>query len=296
MTATWSMVNSRFKEERWVRMMALSFCFHLVIFSTFLIAPQTKLHFPSMEERVYHVELVGPPSGVESGVRVKGSANIARRKDKSHLIKTETRRIAIKKKKTVSVLAKRILSKPIVRERKRDFSASELVDRAISKIEKKVKKDRPDNLEKALSQIERKVRNYKTSQSEKSLDKPEGDIKPVSKGGKGGIFGMSSGIGKGIRLYQMKIEDAIKNSWSYPVALINIKRKKPPEAIIIVTVRSDGKILKAWFRKKSNNSLFDDSVMKAVERSDPLPEFPPGYLKSYDEIEINFSLKDLIQQ
>jgi len=277
-------------------MMALSFCFHLVIFSTFLIAPQTKLHFPSMEERVYHVELVGPPSGVESGVRVKGSANIARRKDKSHLIKTETRRIAIKKKKTVSVLAKRILSKPIVRERKRDFSASELVDRAISKIEKKVKKDRPDNLEKALSQIERKVRNYKTSQSEKSLDKPEGGIKPVSKGGKGGIFGMSSGIGKGIQLYQMKIEDAIKNNWSYPVALINIKRKKPPEAIIIVTVRSDGKILKAWFRKKSNNSLFDDSVMKAVERSDPLPEFPPGYLKSYDEIEINFSLKDLIQQ
>jgi len=296
MTATWSMVNSRFKEERWVRMMALSFCFHLVIFSTFLIAPQTKLHFPSMEERVYHVELVGPPSGVESGVRVKGSANIARRKDKSHIIKTETRRIAIKKKKTVSVLAKRILSKPIVRERKRDFSASELVDRAISKIEKKVKKDRPDNLEKALSQIERKVRNYKTSQSEKSLDKPEGGIKPVSKGGKGGIFGMSSGIGKGIQLYQMKIEDAIKNNWSYPVALINIKRKKPPEAIIIVTVRSDGKILKAWFRKKSNNSLFDDSVMKAVERSDPLPEFPPGYLKSYDEIEINFSLKDLIQQ
>ncbi len=295
MTATWS-INSRFKEERWVRMMALSFCFHLVIFSTFLIAPQTKLHFPSMEERVYHVELVGPPSGVESGVRVKGSANIARRKDKSHLIKTETRRIAIKKKKTVSVLAKRILSKPIVRERKRDFSASELVDRAISKIEKKVKKDRPDNLEKALSQIERKVRNYKTSQSEKSLDKPEGGIKPVSKGGKGGIFGMSSGIGKGIQLYQMKIEDAIKNNWSYPVALINIKRKKPPEAIIIVTVRSDGKILKAWFRKKSNNSLFDDSVMKAVERSDPLPEFPPGYLKSYDEIEINFSLKDLIQQ
>ena len=107
---------------------------------------------------------------------------------------------------------------------------------------------------------------------------------------------MSSGIGKGIQLYQMKIEDAIKNNWSYPVALIDIKSKKPPEAIIIVTVRSDGKILKAWFRKKSNNLLFDDSVLKAIERSDPLPEFPPGYVKSYDEVEINFSLKDLVQQ
>ena len=296
MTATWSMVNLSFKEERWVRMMALSFCFHLVIFSTFLFAPQTKIHFPSMEERVYHVELVGPPSGVESGVKGKGSANIAKEKEKPHIVKTQTRRIAIKEKKTVSVLAKRVSSKPIARERKKDFSASELVDRAVSKIEKKVKEKKTDDLEKALSQIERKVKNDKTSQSEKILDKPEEGIKTFSKGGKGGIFGMSSGIGKGIQLYQMKIEDAIKNNWSYPVALINIESKKAPEAIIIVTVRNDGKILKAWFRKKSNNPLFDDSVLKAIERSDPLPEFPPGYLKSYDEVEINFSLKDLIQQ
>jgi len=296
MTATWSMVNSSFKEERWVRMMALSFCFHLMIFSTFLFAPQTKIHFPSMEERVYHVELVGPPSGVESGVKGKGSANIAKRKGKPHTVKTKTRRIAIEKKKTVSVLAKRVSSKPIARERKKDFSASELVDQAVSKIEKKVKEKKTDDLENALSQIERKVKNDKTSQSEKILDKPEEGSKTFSTGAKGGIFGMSSGIGKGIQLYQMKIEDAIKNNWSYPVALINIKSKKAPEAIIIVTVRNDGKILKAWFRKKSNNPLFDDSVLKAIERSDPLPEFPPGYLKSYDEVEINFSLKDLIQQ
>ncbi len=296
MTATWSMVNSSFKEERWVRMMALSFCFHLVIFSTFLFTPQTNTHFPSIEEGVYHVELVGPPSGVESGVKGKSSANIAKRKEKPHIVKTKTRRIAVKKKKTVSVLAKRVSSKPIARERKKDFSASELVDRAISKIEKKVKEKKTDDLEKALSQIERKVKNDKISQYEKALDKPEGSMNTLFQGGKGGIFGMSSGIGKGIQLYQMKIEDAIKNNWSYPVALIDIKSKKPPEAIIIVTVRSDGKILKAWFRKKSNNPLFDDSVLKAIERSDPLPEFPPGYLKSYDEVEINFSLKDLVQQ
>lgn len=290
------MVNSSFKEERWVGMMTLSFCFHLVIFSTFLFAPQTTIHFPSMEERIYHVELVGPPSGGESGVTRKGTASIAKRKEKPHIVKTKTRRVATRKKKTVSVLAKRVSSRPIARERKSDFSASELVDRAISKIEKKVEKKETDDLEKALSQIERKVKNDMASKSGESLNQSEGAIKTFSKGGKSGIFGMSSGIGKGIQLYQMKIEDAIKNNWSYPVALINTKSKKAPEAIIIVTVRNDGKILKAWFRKKSNNPLFDDSVLKAIERSDPLPEFPPGYLKSYDEVEINFSLKDLIQQ
>jgi len=296
MTAMWSMVNSSFKEDRWGRMIALSFCFHLVIFSTFLFAPQTKIHFPSMEERVYHVELVGPPKGIESGKKGKGSASIAKRKEKSHIVKTKARRIAVKKKKSVSVIAKRVSSKPITRARKKDFSAAELVDQAISKIEKKVKEEKTDDLEKVLSRIERKVKSDTTNQSEKSLNKPEEGVKTFSKEGTGGIFGMPSGIGKGIQLYQMRIEDAIKNNWSYPVALINAESKKIPEAVIIITVRNDGKILKAWFRKKSNNPLFDDSVLKAIERSDPLPEFPPGYVKSYDEVEINFSLKDLIQQ
>ena len=296
MTATWSMVNSNFKEDRWVRMMALSFCFHLVIFSTFLFAPQTRIHFPSMEERVYHVELVEPPKGIGSGKEGKGSVSIAKRKEKSRIVKTKARRIAVKKKKSVSVIAKRVSSKPITRERKKDFSAAELVDQAISKIEKKVKEEETDDLEKALSRIERKVKSDTTNQSVKTMDKPEEGVKTSHKGGTSGIFGMSSGIGKGIQLYQMRIEDAIKNNWSYPVALINAERKKIPEAVIIITVRNDGKILKAWFRKKSSNPLFDDSVLKAIERSDPLPGFPPGYVKSYDEVEINFSLKDLIQQ
>ena len=296
MTATWSMVNSSFKEDRWVRMMALSFCFHLVLFSTFLFFPHTGIHFPSMEERVYHVELVGPPKAIESGKKGKGLASIAKRKEKSHIAKTKARRIAVKKKKSVSVVAKRVSSKPIKRERKKDFSAAELFDQAISKIEKKVKAEKTDDLEKALSRIERKVKSNTTNQSEKTMDKTEEGVKTFSKGGTGGIFGMSSGIGKGIQLYLMRIEDAIKNNWSYPVALINAKSKKVPEAVIIITLRNDGKILKAWFREKSNNPLFDDSVLKAVKQSDPLPEFPPGYVKSYDEVEINFNLKDLIQQ
>jgi colicin import membrane protein len=93
----------------------------------------------------------------------------------------------------------------------------------------------------------------------------------------------------------MRIEDAIKSNWTYPVAFNSTTNKEDLEAIIILTVRRDGKILKTWFGKKSKSPLFDDSVLKAVERSDPLPEFPPGYLKRHDEVEITFNLKDLVQ-
>ncbi len=92
----------------------------------------------------------------------------------------------------------------------------------------------------------------------------------------------------------MEIEAAVNSNWSYPVGLIDQEAEKTLEAVVVVTVRSDGKILKARFKRKSKNPLFDDSVLKAIEKSDPLPGFPPGYRKSYEEIEINFSLKDLV--
>ena len=271
MTAT--IFHSGFKEDRWARMIALSFLFHLMIFSTVLFIPQTPIHFPSIEGRVYHVELVGTPPGLRSGV--KGEGGIAKRKEISHILRAKTRRIGIGKKRSAPILAKRVSPKPKATYRDEAPPASGLIDRAISKIERKVKEE-------------------KTTQPEKMLDKFEGNSKDLLRGRKGGMPGVFSGIGKLIQIYQMEIESAIKNNWSYPVTLLNLKRDKAPEAVVIVIVQSDGKILKAWFKKRSNNRLFDDSVLKAIEKSDPLPKFPPGYRKSYDEVEINFSLKDLV--
>ena len=271
MKATRFKVNSGVKEERWVWMMALSFCFHISVLSITLFIPQTAIPFPSIEERVYHVELVGSPSGVGSGAKARG---VAKRKT-SHIFDAKTRRIAVKKKKTALIVAKRV--SPIAPERNKAYPPSELIDSAISKIERRVKEEKP-------------------TQPEKILDKIERDTKDLFKGEKGGISGTSSYTGATIQLYQMEIESTIKNNWSYPVALLNLKRgEKIPEAVIILTVRSDGKILKTRFKRRSKDTLFDDSVLKSIERSDPLPEFPPSYWKSYDEIEINFSLKDLVQ-
>jgi colicin import membrane protein len=283
--------NSGFREERWLRMMTLSLCFHLAVFSTVLFIPKTTVRYPSIEGRVYDVELVGPPSGVGSGVKERG---IAKGKETSRILDGKTRRIALKRKKAVPILAKRVSPKPITREMDRAHSPSELIDKAISKIERKAEEEETNHLEKTLYEIERTVKDEKTLDYEKVLDRPEGDSKDLVKGERGGIFGMSSDIGTVLKLYQMEIEDIVKSNWSYPVALLNLKRGKIPEAVVIVTVRSDGKILKTWFKRRSKNPLFDDSVLKAIERSDPLPGFPHGYRRSYDEVEINFSLKDLV--
>jgi colicin import membrane protein len=51
--------------------------------------------------------------------------------------------------------------------------------------------------------------------------------------------------------------------------------------------------MKTRFDKRSTDVLFDESVSKAIERSNPLPPFPEGYRKTNEELEINFNLKDL---
>ncbi len=276
-------VDSGFREERWVHMMALSFCLHLAVFSTILFIPQTTARYPSFEGGVYHVELVGSPSrvkggvkggGIKGGVKGGGISSTVKTRGTSRMVDAGTRRIAVGKKKSAPILARRVSPKARARSGERAFSPSELIDKAISK-------------------IERKVERHETVQSEKTENGFEGATAAGSKGEGGVMPGTSSDIGIIIKLYQMEIENTIKNNWSYPVALVDLRRGRIPEAVVVVTVRRDGKILKTWFKRRSNNPLFDESVLKAIEKSDPLPGFPDGYRKRYDEVEINFNLKDL---
>jgi colicin import membrane protein len=88
----------------------------------------------------------------------------------------------------------------------------------------------------------------------------------------------------------MEVEEWVKSNWSFPVAL---EREKDLEATVLLLVKRDGTIAKTRFLKRSSNSIFDESVARAIKRSDPLPPFPEGYKKSQDEIEITFNLKEL---
>jgi len=65
------------------------------------------------------------------------------------------------------------------------------------------------------------------------------------------------------------------------------------KAMIVLTVRRDGTILETKIKRRSGDPLFDESALKAVKRSDPLPPFPEIYKKSYDEIEIIFNPQNL---
>jgi len=252
---------------RWSPMLVVSILFHLTFFCVILYVPGA---FPSRSIGgiVYEVNLVEMPSG--GALKLHEVSPVKGEKGEAIVKKdTQAKRIQpIEKEEKPLVIAKRTIEKNSKLIKKPKISSSQLIERAISRIERKVKSGGETHIDRAISRLESKV---------------------SSRFGEG-LSGGQAGSGISIRLYQIEVENWIRSNWSYPVASQSTKNL---ETTVLLKVKMDGTILKTWIKKRSSNSIFDQSVIKAIEKSDPLPPFPEGYRKSYEDFEITFNLKDL---
>ena len=261
-------------EMRWSRMVVLSGFFHIALFGMVILAPESFSTRRPLGGIVYEVDLVEMPGG---GAPKARTASTPKEESKSAIPKdAKAKRIEenVPKQEKPLIIAKKTSEKEVTSAKKPEISPSELIERAISKIEKKVKSE--EHLDQALSKIEQKT-------AEKTTPEAGAGREGAGKGG-GGVPGTV------LQIYLMEVESLIRSNWAYPA---NMESKKDLEAIVVVMVKSDGSILKTKLEKRSASPIFDDSVIKAVERSNPLPPFPESYKRSYDEFEFNFNLKGL---
>jgi colicin import membrane protein len=253
---------------RWSPVIILSVVFHVAVFASILFIPDSYSARRSFDGTIYEVNLVEMPGG--GGAKTMGGTP----PKPEAVLKPETpaKRIqeAPKKEEKPVVIAKKTLEKETPPVEKPKETPADLLNKALSKIERKVKTE--EHLDKALANLENRAGGQK------------GTGQPGGTGG-GGPPG-----GTAMQIYQMEVESLIKSNWHYPAEM---ESRKDLEAIVVLAVRSDGTILRTRFDKRSTDALFDESVEKAIERSNPLPPFPEGYRMTHDELEINFNLKDL---
>ena len=275
MEALWVEPNSdHLMEPTWRKMLTISVAFHLVVFSVILFVPE---HMPTRRigGAIYEVNLVEMPTGgllkVETSVKAKSDKNLLLSKKSPQA----TRISRPKEKEKPIVIAKRVIKKKSEKAKKPELSPSKLIDKAVLRVDRKVMAEKKDPVNQAISKLETKLKGAAGTGTGRGFGQGDAD----------------SGIT--IRIYQMEVENKIKSNWSYPVAHLSPKSRKDLEAIVIVKVNNNGTILNSWFKKRSSDTIFDQSVSRAIERSDPLPHFPEGYRMTYDEIEINFNLRDL---
>ena len=256
-------------------MLILSMVLHASIFLVFMFTPDL---FPTkrIDGVVYQVDIVSAPSSGKKTLKSKKSKRKSLAKKS-----TRTKRIrSVTKKKKSIVIAKNTITKKKTSLKKQTLTSSQMIDQAIEKIKTKSKSD--DSLiDQAIERIKQK------NPDDTHLDNAIAGVQKKS-GGKTG-YGYS-GTSMKMMLYESEITDWIKSNWSYPVAMSN---KKKLVAIVIVTAKRDGTVTKSIMKTRSSSHIFDESVLKAIEKSNPLPPFPEGIKKSYEEIEINFNIDDL---
>ena len=259
--------NSDQEGIKWHAMLVLSLLLHGVLFSMLFWVPGNNSRGLKMNEVAYEVNIVD--ASTLNKLKQNDSNPSVKQSKKSTAVtdRSQAKRISsARNKKNTVTLAKRTVKKRKSKPKKNEVSSDRLLSNAISKIEKKVKSDNDtDYLDKTIAALGKKV--------------------GASEGGKTG--GVVSEDSLAMNMYKMKVETWIKSQWSYSDALGN------HEAIVVVKISKDGTVLAINLIKPSGNGIFDESVLKAIEQAKPLPPLPEEYRESYEEIEINFNLKDL---
>lgn len=117
---------------------------------------------------------------------------------------------------------------------------------------------------------------------EKTVSQPDGVPGSGQEGGGGGGGGGATDL-RFSRYYQA-LWERIQQSWVLPPH----ERMGRLEAIVVITVNRDGRILSFSFEKRSGDENLDASVERAIKKADPLPPFPPDLKESVLEVGVRF--------
>jgi colicin import membrane protein len=90
--------------------------------------------------------------------------------------------------------------------------------------------------------------------------------------------------------YIRAVWSRVKNNWTMPQALMP---KENIETIIDVKIARSGALDYMGVEKRSGNSYFDDSALRAVKKSSPFPPLPYWVMDKSIEIGIRFHSEEL---
>ncbi len=162
----------------------------------------------------------------------------------------------------------------------------------IRTIETKKKQEREPDLEKAMEEIRKKAAAAATGttaqpQAKAAAGKAEKTDKTERAAGPAGPAGQpgDTEMDAQMRAYYTTIWARIKGKWALPQGILP---SDVLEAVIDVTILRNGAVTEVNFEKRSGNSYFDESAMKAIRRASPLPPLPAWLGGSSIQVGIRF--------
>jgi len=156
--------------------------------------------------------------------------------------------------------------------KKKTFKAEKAIQNALKDVEKRAETTPPDPMAKTLEDLRQKVE-----------EGPPGTGAPEGVGeGEGGNRALDQ-----MDIYKVEIAYVIQQNWAFSEPMVG--GRKDLEARLVIKILPEGQIGDLFFETKSGNAYFDDSVYKAVKKSDPLPALPKGYRKPFYMVGLRFT-------
>lgn len=271
-----------YTDRTWIGMTAFSIVCHILFFSAVVFFPELKVptrYVPSAVE----VDLVSLPQGELQAQlpsdQMPVSPQVEPEPPRSEPVEAAEAEVVAAKPKEVDTKAVSLAPKPLQVKRslkKKTYNVSRVITRAIARIEKEAPKSRPRPVLQAIDKLKKRV---------------EGSTGVAMTGGAAEKAAMSKKDLDLLDIYNAEIWHRIQKNWAFSEQMVQGRTNL--EAVIIAKIMKDGQIRDIWFEKRSGNSYFDDSVFKAVKKSDPLPPVPEGFLGPFYEIGLRFNLSEL---
>jgi len=269
---------------------SVSFICHLILFVILIFAPGYATNRrPSLS--VINVSMVTLPAPIKAlgpdnqrPAELKRPATVKKKTTAPKAVSKTVPATVQKPLKAISIAPKKKKIKKSLK--KKTFKYARVVKSAISQIEKKVEKSRPDQIRQAIDRLKDQVK--KTGPIDRKTNE---DVK--NSGIPGGSGAVSKKVLELIDIYRIEIAYQIQKNWAFSEQLGG--GQKNIEAYLALKVMPNGEIKDIWFDKRSGNSYFDESAKKAIMKSNPVRPHPPGVKKPFVDIGLRFTPEGIIK-
>ena len=306
-------------EERLPKWFVLSLLLHLALIAGIFLSPMLPADRPSMP--VHVVDLVGgerigganfgteltPPAKQPTKTAESSAKEAVNAKKEVKEVKEVKKDEAPKEEKIKAMASEKkppVEEKLIAKEKpKIDSLKPESVRKEPSKdvtkdVKKEVKEDAKSETASADSVRERLIQGaveraktrtealQKSSKGEPfSAGSEQGDgAAGIGVGGRGG-----AGIVKGMDfiIYQNRMLATIKGNWAWVGQRSNLR------VVVQFGVKENGEIVGLKISQPSGDPSYDESVLRALKKSSPLPAPPENYRQDFADVELTFRPRDL---
>jgi colicin import membrane protein len=276
-------------EDRLPKWLTLSLLGHGALIVCMFLVPLLPSTNPPAPP-VYTVDLIGGEKIGRSNLGTElAPVNRSPAESKEETFKPEIKKEKIEKAKVVEKKAPPEEKLALNEKKTKETIKPETKER---KNEEKTETASADSVRERLIQSAAERAKSRTESSQKaskgtalSTGAGEGDgaaaLGPGGRGGPGIVKGMDFVI------YQNRMMSTIKENWAW------VGQRSNLAVVVHFAIKDNGEIVGLKVVQPSGDQSYDESVLRALKKSSPLPAPPDAYRKDFADVEITFRPRDL---